>query len=67
VDVMSTPHPESPVPQPPLICVADVDTRLSCSCYCAVCPYYLRDRRIGERRGTHRPTRDRRTLNRFTG
>jgi hypothetical protein len=50
-----------------LICVADVDTRLSCSCYCAVCPYYLRDRRIGERRTTHRPTHDRRILNRFTG
>jgi hypothetical protein len=55
------------VPQPPLICVADVDTRLSCSCYCAVCPYYLRDRRIGERRTVHRPTHDRRILNRFKG
>ncbi len=54
-------------PQPPLICVADVDTRLSCSCYCAVCPYYLRDRRNGERRTIHRPTHDRRTLNRFKG
>ncbi len=55
------------MPQPPLICVADVDTRLSCSCYCAVCPYYLRDRRIGERRAVHRPTLDRRILNRFKG
>jgi hypothetical protein len=53
------------VPQPPLICVADVDTRLSCSCYCAVCPFYLRDRREGERRAAHRATRDRRILNRF--
>jgi hypothetical protein len=54
-------------PQPPLICVAAVDTRLSCSCYCAVCPHYLRDRRTGERRDVYRPTRDRRILNRFKG
>jgi hypothetical protein len=54
-------------PQLPLICVADVDTRLSCSCYCAVCPYYTRDRRIGERRTIYRPTNDRRILNRFNG
>jgi hypothetical protein len=47
--------------------VADVDTRLSCSCYCAVCPYYLRDRRIGERRTIHRPTLDRRVFSRFKG
>ena len=33
----------------------------------AVCPYYTRDRRIGERRGLYRPTRDRRILNRFNG
>jgi hypothetical protein len=32
-----------------------------------VCPYYLRDRRIGERRNVYRPTRDRRILNRFKG
>jgi hypothetical protein len=54
-------------PQPPLICVADVDTRLSCSCYCAVCPYYTRDRRIGERRAIYRPTNDRRIFSRFNG
>jgi hypothetical protein len=58
---------EHNIPQPPLICVADVDARLSCSCYCAVCPYYLRDRRIGERRTIFRPTRDRRIFNRFKG
>ena len=56
---------EQNIPQPALICVADVDTRLACSCYCAVCPYYLRDRRIGERRTLHRRTWDRRTFNRF--
>ena len=60
-------HERSTTPQPPLICVADVDTRLSCSCYCAVCPYYLRDRRIGERRTIHRPTLDRRVFSRFKG
>ena len=54
-------------PQPPLICVADVDTRLSCSCYCAVCPHYTRERRIGERRAIYRSTTDRRILNRFNG
>jgi hypothetical protein len=64
---MSTSNHEPPPRQPALICVADVDTRLSCSCYCAVCPYYLRDRRVGERRAVHRPTRDRRILNRFKG
>jgi hypothetical protein len=52
-------------PQPPLICVADVDTRLTCSTYCAVCPFYLRDRRGGERRTIWRSTHDRRILNRF--
>ena len=62
---MRTVKDQATAPQPPLICVADVDTRLSCSCYCAVCPYYLRDRRIGERRMAHRPTHDRRILNRF--
>jgi hypothetical protein len=58
---------DATAPQPPLICVADVDTRLSCSCYCAVCPYYTRDRRIGERRAIYRPTKDRRILKRFNG
>jgi hypothetical protein len=52
-------------PQPPLICVADVDTRLSCSCYCALCAHYLRDRRERQRRTTYRPTNDRRILNRL--
>ncbi len=50
---------------PPMICVADVDSRLVCSMYCAVCPYYVRDRRIGERRSTPRPTHDRRILRRI--
>lgn len=58
-------HEPDKAPQPPLICVADVDTRLSCSCYCAVCPHYIRDRRMGERRAIPRPTRERRVLNRF--
>jgi hypothetical protein len=53
--------------RPSLICIADVDTRLSCSCYCAVCPYYVRERRYGERRTIYRPTKDRRILNRFNG
>jgi hypothetical protein len=55
----------APALQPPMICVADVDTRLTCSTYCAVCPYYMRDRRSGERRGTHRQTPDRRILSRL--
>jgi hypothetical protein len=49
----------------PIICVADVDTRLTCSTYCAVCPYYVRERRIGERRACPRPTHDRRILGRL--
>jgi len=48
-----------------MICVADVDTRLTCSTYCAVCPYYVRDRRGGERRAEWRATRDRRVFNRL--
>ena len=64
---MASRAPEPSTKQPPLICVADVDTRLSCSCYCAACPSYLRDRRIGERRTVHRPTNDRRIFNRFNG
>ena len=47
---------------PPLICVADVDTRLACSTFCACCPYYVRDRRRGQRRRAPRDTRDRRVL-----
>jgi hypothetical protein len=49
----------------PMLCVADVDVRLTCSTYCAVCPYYVRDRRIGERRGSPRRTHDRRVLGRL--
>jgi hypothetical protein len=48
-----------------MICVADVDTRLSCSTYCALCPHYMRDRRRGERRTTHRSTPERRVLDRL--
>ena len=53
-----------PVLHPALICVADVDTRLTCSACCPVCRHYTRDRRLGERRATHRPTPDRRVLGR---
>jgi hypothetical protein len=49
----------------PMLCVAEVDTRLTCSTYCAVCPFYVRDRRIGERRGRPRRTYDRRILGRL--
>lgn len=48
-----------------MLCVADVDTRLSCSTYCAVCVYYVRDRRVGERRGRPRRSHDRRVLGRL--
>jgi len=58
-------NPPRTTRQPPLICVADVDTRLTCSTYCAVCPYYVRDRRGGERRTTWRATHDRRILSRM--
>jgi hypothetical protein len=51
--------------QPPLICVADVDTRLACSTCCAVCAYYVRDRRVGERRTAPRRTHERRVLSRL--
>jgi hypothetical protein len=51
--------------QPPMICVADVDTRLFCSTYCALCPHYVRDRRRGERRLKPRCGHDRRVLSRF--
>ena len=45
--VMAEPRP--PVLHPALICVADVDTRLTCSSCCPMCRYYMRDRRAGER------------------
>jgi hypothetical protein len=35
----------------PVICVADVDTRLACSTFCACCPHYVRDRRRGQHEG----------------
>jgi hypothetical protein len=50
---------------PPVICVADVDTRLACSTFCAVCPHYVRDRRIDERRDWPRRSHDRRVLARI--
>jgi hypothetical protein len=51
--------------QPPMLCVADVDVRLSCSTFCALCPHYVRDRRAGERRTSPRRTHDRRVLGRL--
>jgi len=54
----------SPDRHPALICVADVDTRLTCSACCAACPHYMHDRRQGERRASPRPTPDRRVLGR---
>ncbi|HEY5112965.1 MAG TPA: hypothetical protein VIJ45_02510 [Coriobacteriia bacterium] len=51
--------------QQPMLCVADVDIRLACGTYCAVCAYYVRDRRIGERRCSPRRTYDRRILGRL--
>jgi len=50
---------------PPVLCVADVDIRLACNTYCAVCPHYVRDRRIGERRRRPRRSHDRRVLARI--
>ncbi len=50
---------------PPMLCVADVDTRLTCSTFCALCPHYVRDRRAGERRASPRRTHDRRVLGRI--
>ncbi len=52
-------------PLQPMLCVAEVDTRLTCSTYCAVCPYYVRDRRIGERRWSRGARHDRRILGRL--
>jgi hypothetical protein len=51
--------------EPAMICVADVDTRLTCSTFCAACPYYVPDRRIGERRCEPRATRERRLYTRL--
>jgi len=51
-------------PRPPMICVADVDTRLTCNAICVTCPHYMPDRRKVERRATPRRTRDRRVMNR---
>ncbi|MEI6451092.1 MAG: hypothetical protein WCP98_14285 [Actinomycetes bacterium] len=53
--------PRSPLQ--PMLCVAAVDTRLTCGAHCAVCPYYVRERRIGERRSRPR-TNTRRILGR---
>jgi hypothetical protein len=50
---------------PPILCVADVDTRLACSTFCAGCPHYVRDRRVDERRDRPRRSHDRRVLARF--
>jgi len=50
---------------PPMLCVADVDTRLACSTFCAVCSHYVRDRRIDERRDRPRRSHDRRVLARI--
>ncbi len=49
----------------PMLCVAEVDTRLTCSTYCAACAYYVRQRRIEERRACPRRTHDRRILGRL--
>jgi hypothetical protein len=49
---------------PPMICVADVDTRLACSAICVACPLFMPDRRQQERRAIPRRTRDRRVMNR---
>ena len=49
----------------PMLCVAEVDVRLTCSTYCAVCPCYVRDRRDGERRWSPRRTHERRILGRL--
>jgi hypothetical protein len=61
--MIMTKHPRNTLQ--PMLCVAEVDTRLTCSTYCAVCPYYVRDRRIGERRWRPRRTYDRRILGRL--
>jgi len=50
---------------PPILCVADVDTRLACNTFCAVCPHHVRDRRIDERRDRPRRSHERRVLARI--
>ena len=50
--------------RPPMICVADVDTRLICNAICVACAHFMPDRRRQERRATPRRTRDRRVMNR---
>ena len=49
----------------PVLCVAEVDTRLTCSTYCAACPHYVYDRRVGERRDGWLRTTDRRIFTRL--
>jgi hypothetical protein len=46
----------------PIICVADVDTRLACSTFCAGCAHYVRERRRGQRRRSPRESHDRRVM-----
>ena len=50
---------------PPILCVADVDTRLACNTFCAVCSHHVRDRRIDERRDRPRRSHERRVLARL--
>lgn len=54
-----------PTPVPLMICVADVDCRLTCSGLCVTCAEYVRERRDDERRNSPRRTRDRRILSRM--
>jgi hypothetical protein len=55
---------EKDIPRAPLICVADIDTRLGCGAICVICAHFVCDRRHGERRDSPRRTRDRRLMNR---
>jgi hypothetical protein len=48
-----------------MICVADVDCRLTCNALCVTCPSYVGERRDDERRNSPRRTRDRRILSRM--
>jgi hypothetical protein len=48
-----------------MICVADVDRRLTCNAICVTCPSYVCERREDERRNSPRRTRDRRILSRM--
>jgi hypothetical protein len=54
-----------PTPVPFMICVADVDRRLTCNAICVTCPSYVCERREDERRNSPRRTRDRRILSRM--